>query len=92
MPIKKRMKRKIYQQRYAKIQSKTYISAEVFFLLTCDYQVFFLFSVFASVRGGLDPFAIQSNHLLGNRRDTHGTLACQFNRPLASFWPVKMAL
>ena len=63
------MKRKIYQQRYAKIQSKTYISAEVFFLLTCD-QAFCLFWVFASVRGGLDPFAIQSNHLLGNPRDT----------------------
>ena len=35
MPNKKRMimKRKIYQQRNAEIQSKTYIWAEVFFLL-----------------------------------------------------------
>ena len=70
MPKKKRMKRKIYQQRNAaEIQSETYIAAEVFLLLTCD-QVFCLFSVFASVRGGLHPIAIQSNHLLGNPRDT----------------------
>ena len=55
-----------------------------FFLLTCD-QAFCLVSVYASVRGGLDPIAIQSNHLLGKTtRHTHGSLACQFNRPLAS--------
>ena len=44
--------------------SKTYISAEVFFL-TCD-QTFFVFFL----RGGLDLIAIQSNHLLGNPRYT----------------------
>ena len=66
---KKCLKRKIYQQRNAEIQSKTYISAEVFFLLTCD-QVFCLVSVFASVHSGLDPIAIQSRHLFGNPRDT----------------------
>ena len=58
------MKRKIYQQRNAEIQSKTYISAEVFFL-TCD-QTFFVFFL----RGGLDLITIQSNHLLGNPRYT----------------------
>ena len=63
------MKLKIYQQRNTEIQSKTYISADVFFLLTCD-QAFCLFSVLASVHGGLDPIAIQSNHLLGNPQDT----------------------
>ena len=69
MPKKKHMKRKIYQQRNAEIQSKTYISAEVFFFLTCD-QAFCLFLVFASVRGRLNPIPIQSNHLLGNPWDT----------------------
>ena len=84
---KKRMKRKIYQQRNAEIQSKTYISAEVFSLLTCD-QAFCLVSVLASVCGGLDPIAIQSNDLLGKTtRHTHGTLTCQLNRPLASAGP-----
>ena len=88
---KKLMKQKIYHERNAEIQRKTYISAEVFFLLTCD-QVFCLVSVFASVRGGLDPIIIQSNHLLGKTtRHTHGMLACQFNGPLASVWLVKMA-
>ena len=58
-------RRKIYQQRNAEIQNKTYISAEVFFFLTCD-QAFFVFFL----RGGLDPVATQSNHLLGNPRYT----------------------
>ena len=58
------MKRKICQQRNAEIQSKTYISAEVFFL-TRD-QTFFVFFL----RGGLDLITIQSNHLLGNPRYT----------------------
>ena len=82
------MERKIYQQRNAEIQSKT----EVFFLLTCD-QAFCLVSVFASVRSGLDPITVQSNHLLGKPRDTltECLLQCQLNRPLASVWPVKMA-
>ena len=61
---KKCMKRKIYHERNAEIQSKTCISAEVFFLLTRD-QAFCLVSVFASVSSGLNPIAIQSNHLLG---------------------------
>ena len=59
------MKRKIYQQRNAEIQSKTYISAEVFFFLTC-HQTFFVFFL----RGGFDLITIQSNHLLGNPRYT----------------------
>ena len=59
------MKRKIYQQRNAEIQSKTYISAEVFFFLTC-HQTFFVFFLC----GGLDLITIQSNHLLGNPRYT----------------------
>ena len=58
------MKRKIFQQRNAEIQSKTYITAEVFFL-TCD-QTFFVFFL----HGGLDLITIQSNHLLGNLRYT----------------------
>ena len=58
------MKRKTCQQRNAEIQSKTYITAEVFFL-TCD-QMFFVFFL----RGGLDLITIQSNHLLGNLRYT----------------------
>ena len=58
------MKRKIHQQRNAEIQSKTYISAEVFFL-TCD-QTFFVFFL----HGGFDLITIQSNHLLGNPRYT----------------------
>ena len=49
--------------RNAGIQSKTYVWAEVFFL-TCD-QAFYV-CLFSSVRGGLDPITIQSNHLLGN--------------------------
>ena len=57
---KKRMKWKIYQQRNAEIQNKTYIWAEVFFFLTCD-QAFVFFLSF-----GLDPVTTQSNHLLGN--------------------------
>ena len=59
------MKRKIYQQRNAEVQSKTYISAEVFYFLTCN-QTFFVFFL----RGGLDLITIQSNrnHLLGNPR------------------------
>ena len=61
---KKHMKRKICQQRNAEIQSKTYISAEVF-CLTCD-QTFFVFFLC----GGLDLITIQSNHLLGNPRYT----------------------
>ena len=59
------MKRKIYQQRNAEIQRKTYISAEVLFFLTCD-QTFFVFFLC----GGLDLITIQSNHLLGNPRYT----------------------
>ena len=62
---KKRMKRKIYQQRNAEIQNKTYIWAEVFFFLTCD-QAFFVFFL----RGGLDPVTTQSTHLLKNPRYT----------------------
>ena len=58
------MKRKICQQRNTEIQSKTYITAEVFFL-TCD-QTFFVFFL----HGGLDLITIQSNHLLGNLRYT----------------------
>ena len=58
------MKRKLCQQRNTEIQSKTYITAEVFFL-TCD-QTFFVFFL----RGGLDLITIQSNHLLGNLRYT----------------------
>ena len=58
------MKRKICQQRNAKIKSKTYITAEVFFL-TCD-QTFFVFFL----RAGLDLITIQRNHLLGNLRYT----------------------
>ena len=69
------------------MQSKT----EVFFLLTCD-QVFCLVLVSASICSGLDPIAIQSNHLLGKTtRHTCGMLACQFKRPFASVWSVKMA-
>ena len=56
---------KIYQQRNAEIQNKTYVWAEVFFFLTCD-QAFFVFFL----RGGLDPVTTQSNHLLGNPRYT----------------------
>ena len=55
---------KIFQQRNAELQSKTYISAEVFFL-TCD-QTFFVFFL----RGRLDLITIQGNHLLGNPRYT----------------------
>ena len=58
------MKRKICQQRNAEIQSKTYITAEVFFL-TWDQMFFDLF-----LRGGLDLITIQSSHLLGNPRYT----------------------
>ena len=36
MPKKKRMHRKIYQQRNPEMQSKTYVWAELFFFLTCD--------------------------------------------------------
>ena len=60
MSKKKRMKWKIYQQRNTEIQNKTYIWAEVFFLLTCD-QAFFV---------RLDPVTTQSNHLHGNPRYT----------------------
>ena len=55
------MKWKIYQQRNAEIQNKTYI----FVFLTCD-QAFFVFFL----SGGLDPVTTQSNHLLGNPRYT----------------------
>ena len=58
---KNSMKRKIYQQRNTEIQNKTYIWAEVCFVLICD-QAFFVFFL----RGGLDPLTTQSNHLLGN--------------------------
>ena len=72
-------RKKVHETENSSLQGKIYISAEVFFLLTCD-QVFCLVSVFASVHGGLDPIAIQSNHLLGKTmRHTHGTLASQFN-------------
>ena len=60
------MKWKIYLQRNAEIQNKTYIWAEVFFFLTCDQAFFAVFFL----RGGLDPVTTQSNHLLGNPRYT----------------------
>ena len=58
------MKRKICQQRNTEIQSKTYITAQVFFL-SC-HQTFFVFFLC----GGLHLITIQSNHLLGNLRYT----------------------
>ena len=77
------MKRNIWRQRNAEIQSKTYISAEVFFL-TCD-QTFFVFFL----RGGLDLITIQSNHLLGNPRYT---LTEHLLANLTDFDFLKMAL
>ena len=57
--------KKIYQQRNGEIQSKIYLSAEVFSFLTSD-QTFFVFFL----RGRLNLITIQSNHLLGNPRYT----------------------
>ena len=77
------MKRKIHQQRNAEIQSETYISAEVFFFLTCD-QTFFVFFL----HGGFDLITIQSNHLLGNPQYT--PMECLLANLICDF--VKMAL
>ena len=48
------------------------------------FFVFFL-------HGGLDSIAIQSTSAWKTTIHTHGMLACEFNRPAISLWPVKMA-
>ena len=87
------MKRKICQQRNSEIHSKTYVWAEVFFFVTCD-QAFFVFFLQFAVGSILSQFKVITCLEIHH---THSRKAClaicpTCDLPLASVWPLKVAL